>query len=214
MESSQWYDIDFALNAERLAFSLQLSAFSLQPSALHSMPHAPSPTPYALLLILAACAPSTPRATNPVPATSLAGVWDARFVLDSQLTSLRDDPVLRWRRGPDTARALGTIEIEFSDAAADTTQGEPRRLKARMSVDFSQMLGRPMSCYQPGRREIEVERGGQGLGVAIAFTPDVADCGFGGIARWLGDTLRGVWSETSFVGPSAVGKFELVRRGS
>lgn len=173
------------------------------------MPRALSLTPYALLL-LAACA-RAPDATAPLRATSLAGVWEATFTLDSQLVSRHDDPVLRWRRAPDTARALGTIEIESSDAAVDTTQGEPRRLKARMAVNFSGMLGRPMSCYQPGRREIEVERGGQGLGVALAFTPDVADCGFGGVARWLGDTLRGVWSETSFVGPSAVGRFQLVR---
>jgi hypothetical protein len=141
-------------------------------------------------------------------------VWDARFTLDSQLVSGKNDPVLRWRRAPDTAQALGTVEIEPSEDAADTTQGAPRRLKARMSVDFAAMLGRPMSCYEPGRREIEVERGGQGQGIAIAFTPDVADCGFGGVARWRDDTVRGIWSETSFVGPSAVGKFELVRRGS
>lgn len=177
------------------------------------MPHAPRLMP-CFLLLLAACAQTAPGATNPVPATSLAGVWVATFTLDSQLVSTANDPVLRWRRAPDTARTLGTIEIEGSDAAADTTQGAPRRLKARMSVDFSEMLGRPMSCYQPGRREIEVERGGEGQGIAIAFTPDVADCGFGGIARWLGDTLRGVWSETSFVGPTAVGKLEMKRRGS
>ena len=174
----------------------------------------PSPKPYALLLLLAACASSATDATNPVPETSLAGVWDATFTLDSQLVSRTNDPLMRWQRAPDTARAIGTIEIEPSRAAADTTQGTPQRLRARMSLDFSAMLGRPMSCYEPGRREIGVERGAEGQGVAIAFTPDVADCGFGGIARWLGDTLRGVWSETSFVGPSAVGRFELIRRGS
>jgi hypothetical protein len=139
-------------------------------------------------------------------------VWDATFTLDSQLVSRNGDPVIRWRRAPDTARAVGTIEIERSNVAADTAQGAPRRLEARMSVDFSAMLGRPMSCYEPGRREIEVERGSQGQRIAIAFTPDVADCGFGGVARWLDDTIRGVWSETSFVGPSAVGRFELIRR--
>jgi hypothetical protein len=164
------------------------------------------------LLLLAACASSAPDETNPAPETSLTGVWDATFTLDSQLVSATDDPLLRWRRAPDTARTTGIIEIEASDAAADTTQGETRRLRARMSLDFSAMLGEPMSCYEPGRREIEVERGGDGQGVALAFTPDVADCGFGGIARWLADTLRGVWSETSFAGPTAVGKFEMIRR--
>lgn len=173
--------------------------------------------PYALLrrllpiLLLTACV-RAPDATIPAPATSLAGVWDATFTLDSQLVSRNGDPVIRWRRAPDTARALGTIEIESSDVAADTAQGAPRRLEARMRVDFSAMLGRPMSCYEPGRREIEVERGSQGQRIAIAFTPDVADCGFGGVARWLDDTIRGVWSETSFVGPAAVGRFELIRR--
>lgn len=166
------------------------------------------------ILLLAACASSAPDATNPVPETSLTGVWDATFTLDSQLVSGINDPVLRWRPAPDTARTVGTIEIDASGGAADTTQGAPQRLKARMSLDFAPMLGRPMSCYEPGRREIEVERGSEGQGVAIAFTPDVADCGFGGIARWMGDTMRGVWSETSFVGPSAVGKFEMTRQGS
>lgn len=174
------------------------------------MPYALRPTP-GFLLLLAACA-RVPDATIPAPATSLAGVWDATFTLDSQLVSRNGDPVIRWRRAPDTARAVGTIEIERSDVAADTTQGTPRRIEATISLDFSAMLGRPMSCYEPGRREVQVERGGQGQGIAIAFTPDVADCGFGGVARWQDDTIRGVWSETSFVGPSAVGRFELIRR--
>ena len=174
------------------------------------MSHAPRLMP-CFLLLLTACA-RAPDAAAPSPAASLAGVWEASFTLDSQLVSKTDDPVLRWRRAPDSARAVGTIEVAQSDAAGDTTQGEPRRLRATMSVDFSVLLGRAMSCYEPGRREIEVERGGQGQGIAIAFTPDVADCGFGGVARWQGDTVRGIWSETSFVGPSAVGRFEMIRR--
>ncbi len=67
-----------------------------------------------------------------------------------------------------------------------------------------------MSCYTPGRRSIETEWHGDR--VAIVFTPGAADCGFGGAAILRGDTLRGVWSETSFVGPTAVGKFEMIRR--
>lgn len=152
-------------------------------------------------LASAACAHGPPQVDQGPPAPDLSGTWAVTFSLDSQLTSAVNDPVLRWRRNRDTVVAAGTLTLQES-------HGD--RVRGRMDVDFSGMLGRPMTCYTPGKVELQVEAREPRL--LIAFTPGVADCGFGANVEWSGDTIAGVWSETSFVGPVAVGHLRMLRR--
>jgi len=161
--------------------------------------------PGRLLVIAAlacgACAHAPPLDTQGPPAPDLSGTWSVTFSLDSQLTSAVNDPVLRWRRNRDTVAAEGLLTLQ-----------EPRgdRLSGRMDVDFTAMLGRPMTCYSPGKVELQVESREPRL--LIAFTPGVADCGFGANVEWSGDSITGMWSETSFVGPVAVGHLRMLRQ--
>lgn len=177
------------------------------------MPFALCPVPIrplVLLCLLAACTqPSSDQAT-PVSGRTIAGAWTVAFTLDSQLVSANDDPVLRWRRADASAAVRGTIMAHPDAGASDTNGAQPTRMPVTMDVDFTPLFGRQMSCYNPGKRDVETEWDGDR--VAIAFTPDVADCGFGAVGSWQQDTIRGAWSETSFVGPVAVGKFIMERR--
>lgn len=152
--------------------------------------------PMALVAGCTAAPASEPVAPS---AHSLAGRWEIVFALDSQLASRDEDPLLRWRRAPDSTVVLGTLELA----------GDSVRLHGNMAVDFTSLLGRQMSCYQPGAREISTAWDSDV--VVIGFTPGAADCGFGAKGVVAGDTVRGFWSETSFIGPTAAGRF-LMRR--
>ena len=152
------------------------------------------------LMILATACTAAPVSEPVTPsAHSLAGRWEVVFALDSQLASRDEDPLLRWRRAPDSTVVLGTLELA----------GDSVRLHGTMAVDFTSLLGRQMSCYQPGAREISTAWDSDV--VVIGFTPGAADCGFGAKGVVTGDTVRGFWSETSFIGPTAAGRF-LMRR--
>ena len=154
----------------------------------------------ALPIALVAGCTATPPSEPVTPSVhSLAGRWEIVFALDSQLASRDEDPLIRWRRAPDSAVVLGTLELT----------GDSARLRGNMSVDFTSLLGRQMSCYQPGEREISTAWDSDI--VVIGFTPGAADCGFGAKGVVAGDTVRGFWSETSFLGPMAAGRF-LMRR--
>jgi hypothetical protein len=76
-------------------------------------------------------------------------------------------------------------------------------------VDFTPLLGRQMSCFEPTPRSTGVDR--QGDTVTFRFTPGVADCGFGASGVLHGDSLFGSWEETSFIGPVAAGRFVMTR---
>jgi hypothetical protein len=133
---------------------------------------------------------------------SLVGRWSVEFTVDSLMQ--RPD---RWVLPGDTeASAAGTLELRDTLA---TVRHPTRGLRAYLDVDFTSILHRQVSCYEPGPMVIQVER--KDSDVAMWFTPGAADCGFGARGRFFGDSLIGAWSETSFSGPIVEGQFRMVR---
>jgi hypothetical protein len=69
-----------------------------------------------------------------------------------------------------------------------------------------------MSCFTPPSTSTLIDRGeGNADRVTLLFTPNVADCGFSAVVTGQGDSLAGEWSETSFVGPVAMGAYRMWR---
>lgn len=182
-------------------------AKGLSPQKGYQMPARALPV---LLMLLVACAPPPASESLPVSGRTLAGAWNIVFTLDSQLVSRNDDPVLSWRRASDSVAVTGIMKDGRESSSTDASGARTARTTVLMTADFTPLLGRQMSCFEPGKRELESEWDGDR--VAIAFTPNVADCGFGGLGVWRSDTIRGVWSETSFVGPVSIGRFVMARR--
>jgi hypothetical protein len=129
---------------------------------------------------------------------ALVGQWSIQFALDSTRQGGSG-----WTR-MQVAPVAGTLRID----SAIVGRGWQRAL---MTVDFRPLLGRPMSCYTPGAQGVIVTRP-DSLKWQIWFTPATVDCGFDAWAVARGDTLRGVWTETSFAGAIATGGFEMARQ--
>jgi|tagenome__1003787_1003787.scaffolds.fasta_scaffold20964052_5 hypothetical protein len=154
-----------------------------------------------IVIALAACRTALAPAAGgeqPSPNGSLVGNWTITFRLDSvrapgsrsgwQLGSLRE--------------AQGRLRLTDSSASGNA-------VRSSIDVDFTPLLGRQMSCFEPTPRSTGVER--QGDTVTFRFTPGVADCGFGASGVLRGDSLIGNWDETSFIGPVAAGRFVMTR---
>lgn len=158
----------------------------------------------AAMLLAAGCQPPPPEATTadaeaqPPGEHPLAGAWRVEFTLDSA----------RSGTGPwtpvDTARVVGELIL----AGPDT--GQAVMLTGSSDFDFTPMLGRQISCYDPGPAEVRVGRIDERFN--LHFTPGAFDCGFGATVGWSGDTLTGRWGEASFAGPVAIGRVLLIRR--
>ena len=141
---------------------------------------------------------------------ALTGSWRADFEADSARWPLRDSTGrvtgAEFRRGS-SAWISGTLWLGDTVAGLGVARG----LRADLVMDFTPILGRQMSCFCSGRGVVDVER--HGNTVHFWFTPGTGDCGFGGTARYYGDSLIGTWSEGSFVGPASGGRFRLQRTG-
>ena len=138
-----------------------------------------------------------PGAGEPSPSGSLAGLWTLAFRLDS----VRAPGGSGWQRGS-FREVQGRLRLTDS-----TTSGDA--VRSSIDVDFTQLLGRQMSCFEPSPRRTGVER--RADTVSFRFTPGVADCGFGASGVLRGDSLIGSWDETSFAGPVAAGRFVMAR---
>ena len=136
---------------------------------------------------------------KPLPDGSVAGLWTVAFRLDS-VRAPAGSPS-RWERGSFN-EVQGRLRL-----ADSTTSGDA--VRSSIDVDFTPLLGRQMSCFEPRPRSTGVER--RGDTVTFRFTPGVADCGFGASGVLRGDSLIGSWDETSFVGPVAAGRFTMTR---
>jgi hypothetical protein len=143
---------------------------------------------------------------------TLAGRWAIAFTLDSQMASRSGNPVIEWRRAGDSSVVRGRFEGSAGRGTVDESGVRSETGTGTMDLDFTPMLGRQMSCYQPGRREWQAEWNEDH--VIIAFTPRAADCGFGAVGDWSADTIRGVWGETSYLGPVARGTFIMTREAA
>lgn len=134
-----------------------------------------------------------------MPEGSVAGLWTIVFRLDSVRT-VASSPA-GWQRGS-FREVQGRLRL--SDTVATGTA-----VRSSIDVDFTPLLGRQMSCFDPRPRTTGVER--RGDTVTFRFTPAVADCGFGASGVLRGDSLIGSWDETSFIGPVAGGRFVMTR---
>lgn len=136
---------------------------------------------------------------QPMPNQSLAGLWSVAFRLDS--VRLPGASPSAWQRGS-FREAQGRLRLTDSTSSGNS-------VRSTIDVDFTPLLGRQMSCFEPRPGTTGVER--QGDTVRFRFTPNVADCGFGASGVLRGDSLIGSWDETSFVGPVAAGRFVMTR---
>lgn len=157
----------------------------------------------AAMLLAAGCQPPPPEATTadaeaqPPGEHPLAGTWSVEFTLDS----------IRSEAGPWTPVDTASVSGELRLAGLDTAQAV--MLTSNSDFDFTPMLGRQISCYEPGPRELRVGRIDERFNVH--FTPGAFDCGFGATVGGSGDTLTGRWGEASFAGPVALGRVVMIR---
>jgi len=159
----------------------------------------------ALPLLLVACARPTPApaATDHITAPtdqrrSVAGDWFIEFRLDSVRSR---GPTQPWQPGSFRS-ARGTLHLGDSTTSRNLVQ-------SRIDVAFDSLLNRPMSCYEP--RPTTTALGTNGDTVALRFTPNAADCGFGASGILRGDSIIGTWDESSFAGPTVMGRFRMLR---
>ena len=136
---------------------------------------------------------------QPLPNGSLAGLWTISFRLDS-VRAPGSSPAV-WQPGS-LSEVQGRLRLTDSTASGDA-------VRSTIDVDFTPLLGRQMSCFDPRPRTTGVER--REDTVTFRFTPAVADCGFGASGVLHGSSLVGSWDETSFVGPVAGGRFVMTR---
>ena len=156
----------------------------------------------ALLLLLVACGRATlPARASKDSSRTLSGDWTIEFRLDSVRGP--QGSVIPWRPASfQTAR--GTLHL--SDSTTDRPAGAVR---SHIDVDFTSMLGHPMSCFDPLPTSTVVTENGEKTD--LLFTPNAADCGFSASGKFYGDSLVGTWDESSFTGPLAMGRFRMIR---
>lgn len=154
----------------------------------------------AAAVILAGCQPPPPEeaASTPPEEHPVSGSWRVEFTLDS----------VRSGTGPWTAVDTPTVVGELTMSGPDT--GQAVMMNGSSDFDFTPMLGRQISCYEPGPTEIRVGRIDERFN--LHFTPGAFDCGFGATVGWSNDSLTGRWGEASFAGPVAMGRVVMVRR--
>jgi hypothetical protein len=157
---------------------------------------------------LAACAGTMPSPSAPSDVVldssdwrrALIGEWTVEFRLDS--VRVLDGSGQRWQAGS-LRTTEGTLRL-----SAGATNGTGV-LASSLEVDFNSLLGRPMSCFDPRPTRTYVDRTDDTI--VLNFTPNAADCGFSASGRPEGDSLVGRWDETSFAGPSVMGRFRMRR---
>lgn len=153
-----------------------------------------------LVAVFGGCRTALAPATGgepPLPTGSIVGLWTIVFRLDS----VRAPAGAGWQRGS-FREVQGRLRLTDS-----TTTGDA--VRSSIDVDFTPLLGRQMSCFDPRPRSTGVDR--RGDTVTFRFTPGVADCGFGASGVLRGDSLIGSWDETSFAGPVAAGRVVMTR---
>jgi hypothetical protein len=127
------------------------------------------------------------------------GQWTVEFFVDS----VRSGGSLNAWKAATGARAVGTLTI--------TNILVPRhQLASRLSVPLSDVMGQPVSCFDPLPASIALESLSADS-VRIAFTPNAFDCGITGTLTRHGTAAEGEWWENSFGGPVVLGRLRLRR---
>ena len=144
-------------------------------------------------LVMVACGRMTLPASNGADRQrTLAGEWTLEFELDSMRSSGR------WSATSHQS-IRGSLHLADSEGV----------VRSSIQIDFTALLGREMSCFDPRPTSTAISRVGDNT--SLQFTPGAADCGFSASGKLYGDSLVGTWSETSFIGPVAVGQFRMIR---
>ena len=170
-----------------------------------------------LCLLLLACArPATMRprlVVEPLPREDprqvLVGLWRISFVADSLRGIIRTESGVReqWR-SPSVREVHGEVTIHDSLAGWRSSPG--RDLRGYLRVNFEPILGRQISCFDPGSGLLGASI--QGDSVSIWFTPGAGDCGLVSDGTLHGDSIVGTWAEPSFSGYHAMGSFVMSRQ--
>ena len=124
------------------------------------------------------------------------GQWDVAFYLDFTQTSEVTAPQRASGRS-----ARGSLLLTDSLVP-------PYGLRTVWSIDFRDLLGRPISCLEAARFTGITQVGGD---FALQFTPTASDCGFSATVTPGGDSLSGTWREYAFTGVPASGRFWMRR---
>jgi len=158
-----------------------------------------------VLLLLGSACRSVPPAVVP---EAIAGEWTVFFAADSIRDVVNSNPpIITWRTPPERW-IQGTLSIQSGSVWRDSTLRRRGMIPARFSIDFRPLLGRQVSCYDPGDGWIATFAYRDSLD--IAFVPG-GDCGLRARGRQHGDSITGRWFEDSYLCCSAYGRFRMVR---
>lgn len=161
-----------------------------------------------ILLALAVCVapacsetPVEPAPSDPAP---FELTLDGSIGLEMTLDSVRGPGPGRLLPLDPPRRQVGSIA--FADMSL--VPGGPRRLHARIQLDFMELLGREMSCFEEGWRRVHV--GHEGSDWYVNFMPDASDCGFSAVMSRAPDgSLVGRWYEGWMIGAVAAGEIRF-----
>jgi hypothetical protein len=162
-----------------------------------------APVRLAVILGALACASTLTPAGASLDANwpqSMIGEWNVDFRLDSLRS--REGGTAHWTPAS-FATTRGALRLIDASTAGSGT------FRSSIQINFGSLLGRPMSCFDPPPTQTAIER--EGDTVRLQFTPGVADCGLSAYATIRGDSLVGTWEETSFAGPTVLGRFRMTR---
>ena len=134
----------------------------------------------------------------------LVGVWIVEFAVDSMLLPYEPAQYEHWKELGSAVWIVGAVELRDSMVNWATPA-----LKATLAVDFQPVLGRQISCYEEGRRGVELAKTHRGI--RLDFAPGWVHCGLIAEAHWSGDSLVGDWAEPSYAGVAARGRFRMRR---
>jgi hypothetical protein len=151
---------------------------------LWTPPAEPPPTPPTLTVLGAA----DRRAV-------VVGTWNVAFTHDS--TRVR----------PAALPASGVFA--FTDTIL--VRERDTLIRGSVSVDFSSMLGRPMSCFQAGSRLLPIRVNGDSIVVLLAT---MTDCGLAIHVAATNDSLVGRWTEGGIVCCPSRGRVLMTRDAS
>lgn len=167
--------------------------------------------PFAIAFLTACGQPfwNSPPNVRAMPAKDsrqdLTGRWTIELTLDSVQQLIREPYGVR-----SVMVAAAATTVVGTLVLYDTIVGpDGNELRSEASIDFSQLLGRPLSCYDPNQGLTTVRR--KGARVNFRLTPNAYDCGFYAEARLVGDSMIGTWNEAAFVGAPAMGRLRMKR---
>lgn len=143
------------------------------------------------LVPLSGCARSTTApSSGTLREADLVGGWTMAFQVGSRTSPL----------------VFGSLDI-----SAQHDPQRPEFLVAEFRADFRPLLGRQVSCLQTPQPALVRLR--DSTSIALALTPDAADCGLVADGQFAANTFSGAWVEPSITSqPESSGTFTMWRK--